>query len=431
MHSLRRPITRLACPALVAVLGVAVLAIAGALSHVSVAHGATVGQLQQRISAGQGQVSGLSGAVSAAAGRLSQLSSSIGRIQSAVAHIQAELDSQRAELLKLRGELITARTRLSHLEAFQAHAQTVLAGQLVNRYESDRPDLIGVVLEARGFPDLLERLAFAQRIEKQDVQVVGQVRSARQAVATQATRLGALQAHEQTITIKVLDQRNRIARVRLSLVQRQLALAKVHAAKAGQLGTARGQVADLQRQLTRMQAAQAAAAAAAAAGAGGGIGAGPAGSSGSSTGAGGSVGAGQVSSGGGFTFPMPKSAASGPGTWTLDQGVDMAAPGGTPLLAVGSGTIVLHGIGGFGPSAPVLHLDSGQYVYYGHAGPGNMLPIGTHVSAGQVISEVGYGIVGFSSGPHLEIGFCDGSGTPLGGGTASQMLALLHGAYGG
>lgn len=109
----------------------------------------------------------------------------------------------------------------------------------------------------------------------------------------------------------------------------------------------------------------------------------------------------------------------------------MAAPGGTPLLAVGSGTIVLHGIGGFGPSAPVLHLDAGQYVYYGHAGPGNMLPIGTHVSAGQVISEVGSGIVGLSSGPHLEIGFCDGSGTPLGGGTASQMLSLLQGAYGG
>jgi murein DD-endopeptidase MepM/ murein hydrolase activator NlpD len=141
------------------------------------------------------------------------------------------------------------------------------------------------------------------------------------------------------------------------------------------------------------------------------------------------VGASQVSSGGGFTFPLPKGAASPPGTWTLDQGVDIAAPGNTPLLAVGSGTIVLHGIGGFGPSAPVLHLDSGAYVYYGHAGPGNMVPVGTHVGAGQVISEVGAGIVGISTGPHLEIGFCDGSGTPLGGGTASQMMSFLQGSY--
>ena len=71
---------------------------------------------------------------------------------------------------------------------------------------------------------------------------------------------------------------------------------------------------------------------------------------------------------------------------------------------------MLHGIGGFGPWAPVLHCDSPlagcSYVYYGHAGPANQLPIGTHVGAGQVMSEVGPGIVGISSGPHIEIGFC-------------------------
>jgi hypothetical protein len=96
---------------------------------------------------------------------------------------------------------------------------------------------------------------------------------------------------------------------------------------------------------------------------------------------------------------------------------------------------VLHGIGGFGPWAPVLHCDSPldgySYVYYGHAGPANQLPVGTHVSAGQVISEVGPGIVGISSGPHIEIGFCDSSGAPLGGGTAATMMSLLQSAYGG
>jgi murein DD-endopeptidase MepM/ murein hydrolase activator NlpD len=142
------------------------------------------------------------------------------------------------------------------------------------------------------------------------------------------------------------------------------------------------------------------------------------------------AGVGGVRSGGGFVFPLPSGAAVGPGSWSQDQGVDIAAPGHTPLLAVGSGTVVLHGIGGFGPSAPVLHLDSGRYVYYGHAGPGRAVPIGRHVGAGQVIGEVGAGIVGISTGPHLEIGFSDGSGTPAPG-TSGQMLALLHAAYGG
>jgi murein DD-endopeptidase MepM/ murein hydrolase activator NlpD len=94
---------------------------------------------------------------------------------------------------------------------------------------------------------------------------------------------------------------------------------------------------------------------------------------------------------------------------------------------------VLHGIGGFGPWAPVLHCDSPidgySYVYYGHAGPADQLPVGTHVGAGQVMSSVGPGIVGISTGPHLEIGFADSSGSPIGSGTAGTMLALLHASY--
>ena len=131
---------------------------------------------------------------------------------------------------------------------------------------------------------------------------------------------------------------------------------------------------------------------------------------------------------------MPKGDVSPPATWSPDDGVDIAAPGGTPELAVCSGTIVQHGIGGFGPSAPVLHCDSPlagyDYVYYGHAGPGNWTPIGTHVSQGQVISQVGYGIVGISSGPHLEIGFADASGSPIGPSSAPTMMSLLRSAYG-
>ncbi len=96
---------------------------------------------------------------------------------------------------------------------------------------------------------------------------------------------------------------------------------------------------------------------------------------------------------------------------------------------------MLHGIGGFGPSAPIIHCDSPLagygYVYYGHAGPGNSVPVGTHVSQGQVVSEVGSGIVGISTGPHLEIGFASSAGGPIGPSSAPAMASLLHAAYGG
>lgn len=93
---------------------------------------------------------------------------------------------------------------------------------------------------------------------------------------------------------------------------------------------------------------------------------------------------------------------------TVDQGVDYVAPGGTPLDAMGAGVVIAEGITGFGSNAPVLQITSGplagKTVYYGHSGP-DLVPVGAHVSAGQQISTVGYGIVGISTGPHLEIGY--------------------------
>jgi murein DD-endopeptidase MepM/ murein hydrolase activator NlpD len=396
--------------AALALLAALVLAIDSPTSHA-----ASAGQLQQQISAGQSKVSGLSGQVSAASGRLSQLNASIAALETRISKIQADLDAKRAELIRLQLELNAARKRLAQLQALEARGESALTQQLVNLYESDRPDLVTVVLESHGFNDLLERLSFAQKIQKQDVQIVGQVRIARREVAAQAVHLGSLEQRQQAITLQVLHERNSVASAKLTLVRQQLVVAKARNAKAAELASAKDQVASAQHQLNQIQAAQAARASQAS-----GF------PVGSSTGT-------PAGSSGGFTFPLPKSAASPPGTWSEDQGVDISAPGDTPEFAVCSGTIVLHGIGGFGPDAPVLHCDSAiggyDYVYYGHAGPMNQLPVGTHVGAGQVMSSIGPGIVGISTGPHLEIGFADSSGSPIGGGSASTMMSLLQSSY--
>ncbi|MBV8946888.1 MAG: hypothetical protein JOZ95_15795, partial [Solirubrobacterales bacterium] len=258
----RMRLTHAACALLVALVTGA--AWAGVDSPPPPARAASIGQLQQRIGAGRGHITALSGAVSAASRRMAQLSANIAALTRHLGRVQADLAAKRAELVRIHDQLVAARLRLSQLEAYEASAEQVLARQLVASYESDHPDVVTVVLNATGFRDLLERLAFMQRVRKQDINIISQVRAARRAVAAEATRLGKLEVRQQVITAQVLTERNSLARTNASLMRQRAEVARFRASKAGQLASARAEVSRLQDQLSQLLAAQAAAAARAA-----------------------------------------------------------------------------------------------------------------------------------------------------------------------
>ncbi|GAA0922638.1 LysM peptidoglycan-binding domain-containing M23 family metallopeptidase [Streptomyces thermoalcalitolerans] len=108
----------------------------------------------------------------------------------------------------------------------------------------------------------------------------------------------------------------------------------------------------------------------------------------------------------GFTFPV---AGKGVGTgyrvaggrWSsgYHTGVDFAVPTGTPVRAVGAGTVVSAGWGGAYGNQVVIRLNDGHYAQYAHLSS-------ISVSAGQSVStgqRVGLsGATGNVTGPHLH-----------------------------
>ncbi len=99
-----------------------------------------------------------------------------------------------------------------------------------------------------------------------------------------------------------------------------------------------------------------------------------------------------------------------------DQGRDLKAPAGTPVLAPGNGTVVRNGNdpGGFGVLYPIVHFLTGPWagedVYFGHIG--SVVTAGQSIKAGQPLgfTQNGHGpFVGNATTPGwTEIGLAPG-----------------------
>ncbi|WP_399088876.1 M23 family metallopeptidase [Streptomyces sp. BBFR2] len=96
--------------------------------------------------------------------------------------------------------------------------------------------------------------------------------------------------------------------------------------------------------------------------------------------------------------------------WAADHtGQDFAAPTGTPVKAVHSGTITQAGWAGSYGYRIVLTLDDGTELWFCHLS--SMVKTGGKVSTGEVIGRVG--ATGNVTGPHLHLEVRPGGGGPI------------------
>jgi murein DD-endopeptidase MepM/ murein hydrolase activator NlpD len=274
-----------------------------------------------------------------------------------------------------------ARDRLARLRDELATARRLLAARLVEIYKSDTPDALTVVLEAKGFGDLLERAEFMERISDQDREITDRVRGLRDTAQEQAVQLTKLEQREQLAAERILRERDQIASAQNQLVSSRDQLASARSDKRGVLTQVRTDKESAMEDLASLQAEQARVAGAL-------QGAAP---------------PGPIRQGSGqLIWPVngPVTGVFGevrPGH--LHAGVDIAVPEGTPIRAADSGNVVIAAYtGGYGNYTCIQHTAS-MSTCYGHQSR-FAVSTGQSVSQGQVI---GYsGNTGNSTGPHVH-----------------------------
>jgi murein DD-endopeptidase MepM/ murein hydrolase activator NlpD len=311
--------------------------------------------------------------------RIRGLQGEIRGTQRRLSTVQNDLNGARGELLAVRDDLEVARDRLARARSELKAGRAALADRLVELYKADEPDALTVILEADGFADLLERTDFLERISHQDRQIVARVKVLKARAQKSEGLLAKLEDRKQTAAETILRRRDDIASTRDRLASAQGSLRTQRNGRRTLLAGVRDSRHESEEDLAAMERAQS-------------------GIRNSLAGAPGPIRKGS----GRLIWPV-----NGPITGSFGEqrpghihaGIDIAAPGGTPIRAADTGRVALAGwTGGYGQYTCIQHTSS-LSTCYGHQSRIGV-SVGQSVRQGQVIGAVGS--TGHSTGNHLH-----------------------------
>ncbi|MBW3607321.1 MAG: hypothetical protein KY463_03020 [Actinobacteria bacterium] len=178
-------------------------------------------------------------------------SAGLARAQRRLRKLQADAAAQRAELQEVREQFVRARDRLTRLVDLQRGATEALRANLQAAYRSGEPDIVSVVITARGFTDLLEKTEFLKRIAERNATIMDVARTSRSKVTRQTVRLAAMQKREQAIATRLERKRESAQAVETALLRvREKHLARSNFKRA-ELREVQGQLATLRERLAR------------------------------------------------------------------------------------------------------------------------------------------------------------------------------------
>ncbi len=336
-------------------------------------------QTQTKLDSKKGTERVLTTQVAAWQSKINALQGKINKLQGRQDEIQVGLDRESNELGKIQDELRKQRRRQVLMKARLEEGRRVLGQRLFELYRADAPTLISVVLDSKGFAELLERSEFLQRIGEQDRRVITLVRAARIDATINANRLGTLEGRQQVVTARIKVKRDAVASIKRQLVSTRTGFDNSKERKASLLASVKADRHHLEGALSKMIETQARI-------------------------EGVLVDGGPIRQGSGsMVWPV-----NGPITspfcerrsWeSCHPGVDIGVGSGTPIRAADSGTVRVASMnGGYGNFTCIAHSAS-LSTCYAHQSR-YAVSVGQKVSKGQVIGYVG--CTGFCFGDHLH-----------------------------
>ncbi|HVW17494.1 MAG TPA: hypothetical protein VHB30_04545 [Solirubrobacteraceae bacterium] len=233
------------------------LALAAAALAAALAPSGASGSLQSQLQATMSAQQLLRAAIRGDTAKITGFQGRVDDLQQQQAAVQSALDAETASLATLKDRLRASRSHLLELRHKEARDLAALARALRAQYESDPPSLVNVVLSARGFSDLLESVDAMRAVSRRNAAVADAVIRARRATATEARRLAFLTARQQRIAAAMLSQRDQIARLKLSVLSRQMVYVHARDAKSTRLQKLSSRAQTLQRQIAAIQAREA------------------------------------------------------------------------------------------------------------------------------------------------------------------------------
>ncbi len=315
--------------------------------------------------------------------RIERLTDEVAMLRAQEAEVRARLVAKEVELDQAVDELEVGRKHLAVVKARLKRALVALRERLVAIYESGTPDLLSVLVEAGGYDELVNRTEYLNRINGLDEAVVTRVRDLRDQIKRTVARLRSAKNRIETARDSIAAEEQALASARSAVQSRQADLVAVRRQREAALATISDHEHEIEGNLAEIQAEIAATLSASASA---------------------PLPAGPVRYGSGaMIWPVDGPVVSGFGyRWgRMHEGIDIAAPAGTPIRAADAGTVVLvqsdAESGGYGNFTCLDH-GGGLQTCYAHQS--SFVVTSGSVSQGDVIGYVG--CTGHCYGDHLH-----------------------------